>query len=159
MTQDVSPGCTWTTRECYGKSPKPTRFSLRPPLEYNPRTPNQLCSLILDSPLKMKPWGTSTSEMFGAGTTSWATFSRPNGTQVGEGSPHANTKAPILRTPDARSNQSPHARPANSRFSVDTFTFSPSLIKRGTRISSPVSSLASLVTLPAEESPFTAGSV
>jgi len=51
------------------------------------------------------------------------------------------------------------ARPENSRFSVDTFTFSPSLMKSGTRISRPVSSLASLVTLPLEESPFTAGSV
>ena len=37
-----------------------------------------------------------------------------------------------------------HALPANSRFSVDTFTFSPSLMKRGTRISRPVSSRADL---------------
>ena len=51
------------------------------------------------------------------------------------------------------------ARPANSRFSVDTFTFSPSLMKSGTRISRPVSSLADLVTLPLDESPRTPGSV
>src|SRR5258708_12347100 len=38
-----------------------------------------------------------------------------------------------------------HARPANSRFSVNTFTFSPSLMKRGTRISSPASRLPLLV--------------
>src|ERR1017187_2820866 len=52
-----------------------------------------------------------------------------------------------------------HARPANPRLSVDTFTFSPSLMKRGTRISRPVSSLAGLVTLPLDESPRTPGSV
>src|ERR1035441_215477 len=52
-----------------------------------------------------------------------------------------------------------HARPANPRLSVDTFTFSPSLIKRGTRISRPVSSVAGLVTLPLDESPRTPGSV
>jgi hypothetical protein len=52
-----------------------------------------------------------------------------------------------------------HARPANSRFSVDTFTLSPSLMKSGTRISRPVSSLADLVPLPLEESPRTPGSV
>jgi hypothetical protein len=51
-----------------------------------------------------------------------------------------------------------HALPANSRFSVDTFTFSPSLMKRGTRISRPVSSRAFLVP-PPDESPRTAGSV
>jgi hypothetical protein len=51
-----------------------------------------------------------------------------------------------------------HALPANSRFSVDTFTFSPSLMKRGTRISRPVSSLAVLVP-PPEESPRIPGSV
>ena len=51
------------------------------------------------------------------------------------------------------------ARPANSRVSVDTLTVSPSLIKRGTRISMPVSSFASLVTLPLEVSPRTPGSV
>src|SRR5271156_346205 len=51
-----------------------------------------------------------------------------------------------------------HALPANSRFSVDTFTFSPSLMKRGTRISRPVSNLAVLVP-PPEESPRIAGSV
>ena len=38
-----------------------------------------------------------------------------------------------------------HARPANSRVSVWTFTFSPSLMKSGTRISRPVSSVAGLV--------------
>ncbi len=52
-----------------------------------------------------------------------------------------------------------YARPANSRFSVETFTFSPSLMKRGTRISRPVSSLADLVTLPLDESPRSPGSV
>ena len=51
-----------------------------------------------------------------------------------------------------------YALPANSRFSVDTFTFSPSLMKRGTRISRPVSSRAALVP-PPDESPRTAGSV
>src|SRR5437879_13073781 len=51
-----------------------------------------------------------------------------------------------------------HALPANSRFSVDTFTFSPSLMKRGTRISRPVSSRAALVP-PPDASPRTAGSV
>jgi hypothetical protein len=51
-----------------------------------------------------------------------------------------------------------YARPANSRVSVETFTFSPSLIKRGTRISRPVSSLTILVTLPLEESPRAPGS-
>src|ERR1700722_14768558 len=38
-----------TTRECYGNHPRPTRFSLRPPIAYNPRTtctPKQICSLI-----------------------------------------------------------------------------------------------------------------
>src|SRR5258708_32701184 len=52
-----------------------------------------------------------------------------------------------------------HARPANSRFSVDTFTFSPCLWKSGTRISRPVSSLADLVTLPLDISPLIPGSV
>ena len=51
-----------------------------------------------------------------------------------------------------------HALPENSRFSVETFTFSPSLMKRGTRISRPVSRRAGLV-LPPDESPRTAGSV
>ena len=51
------------------------------------------------------------------------------------------------------------ARPANSPVSVDTFTFSPSLMNRGTRISSPVSRRAGLVTLPLDESPRTPGSV
>ena len=37
-----------------------------------------------------------------------------------------------------------HALPANSRVSVWTFTFSPSLMNSGTRISSPVSSVADL---------------
>ena len=51
------------------------------------------------------------------------------------------------------------ARPANSRVSVDTLTFSPSLMKGGTRISMPVSSLAGLVTLPLAVSPRAPGSV
>jgi hypothetical protein len=38
MTQDVSPGRTGNTRECYGNHPRPTRFSLRLPIAYNPRT-------------------------------------------------------------------------------------------------------------------------
>src|SRR5208283_2076996 len=42
------------------------------------------------------------------------------------------------------------ARPANSRLSVETLTFSPSLMKRGTRISRPVWRRADLVTLPLE---------
>ena len=56
-------------------------------------------------------------------------------------------------------NVTDQARPANSRVSVDTFTFSPSLMKRGTRISIPVSSLAGLVTLPLAVSPRAPGSV
>ena len=48
---------------------------------------------------------------------------------------------------------------ANSRFSVLTLIFSPSLMKVGTRISRPVSRRASLVTLPAAVSPRTEGSV
>src|SRR5208283_608331 len=51
------------------------------------------------------------------------------------------------------------ARPANSRLSVETLTFSPSLMKRGTRISRPVWRRADLVTLPLDVSPRTAGSV
>ena len=51
------------------------------------------------------------------------------------------------------------ARPANSRVSVATLTLSPSLMKSGTRISTPVSSLAGLVTLPPDESPRGPGSV
>ncbi len=51
------------------------------------------------------------------------------------------------------------ARPANSRVSVDTLTVSPFLMKRGTRISMPVSSLAGLVTLPLAVSPRAPGSV
>src|SRR5215472_9822578 len=51
------------------------------------------------------------------------------------------------------------ARPANSPVSVETFTISPSLMKRGTRISSPVPSRAGLVTVPLDESPRTPGSV
>ena len=52
-----------------------------------------------------------------------------------------------------------YARPAKSRVSVATFTFSPSLINSGTRISRPVSSRAGLVPLPLEESPRAEGSV
>ena len=51
-----------------------------------------------------------------------------------------------------------HARPEKAPVSVATFTFSPSLIKSGTRISRPVSSLASLVTAPLVESPRAPGS-
>lgn len=51
------------------------------------------------------------------------------------------------------------ARPANSRVSVLTFTFSPSLMKRGTLISMPVSRVAGLVTLPLAVSPRLPGSV
>ena len=51
------------------------------------------------------------------------------------------------------------ARPANSRVSVDTLIFSPCLMKRGTRISMPVSSFAGLVTLPLAVSPRAPGSV
>src|ERR1700683_626437 len=32
----------WTTRECYGNHPRPTRFSPRPPIAYNPRI---ICTL------------------------------------------------------------------------------------------------------------------
>jgi len=64
----------------------------------------------------------------------------------------------ILRQRSGRRSVPTHALPANSLFSVDTFTFSPSLMKRGTRISRPVSSLAVLVP-PPEESPRIAGSV
>src|SRR5574337_914369 len=52
-----------------------------------------------------------------------------------------------------------HARPANSRVSVCTLTFSPSLMKSGTRISRPVLVFATLVTLPLVVSPRTPGSV
>ncbi len=52
-----------------------------------------------------------------------------------------------------------YARPANSRVSVWTLTFSPSLMKSGTRISRPVSSRASFVTPPLAVSPRTPGSV
>src|SRR5439155_10748837 len=45
------------------------------------------------------------------------------------------------------------ARPANSRVSVCTLIFSPSLMNSGTRISMPVSSVATLVTLPVAVSP------
>src|ERR1035441_2075835 len=51
------------------------------------------------------------------------------------------------------------ARPANSRVSVLTLTFSPSLMKVGTRSSRTVSRRASLVTAPAAVSPRTEGSV
>ena len=50
------------------------------------------------------------------------------------------------------------ARPANSRFSVETFTFSPSLINNGTFSSSPVSSRHTLFPLPLDVSPLTPGS-
>src|SRR3954469_19709138 len=52
-----------------------------------------------------------------------------------------------------------YARPANSRVSVWTLTFSPSLMNNGTRISSPVWSVASFVTLPLAVSPRTPGGV
>src|SRR5262249_5200520 len=52
-----------------------------------------------------------------------------------------------------------HARPANSRVSLCTFTLSPSLMKSGTRICRPVSSVASFVTPPLAVSPRTPGSV
>ena len=45
------------------------------------------------------------------------------------------------------------ARPANSRVSVWTRTFSPSFTNSGTRTSRPVSSLAAFVTLPLAVSP------
>lgn len=51
-----------------------------------------------------------------------------------------------------------YALPANSSVSVCTFTFSPSLMNKGTRSSMPVSSTASLVTLPLLVSPRTAPS-
>ena len=60
---------------------------------------------------------------------------------------------------DDRVSESGYARPANSRVSVCTFTLSPSLMNSGTRISSPVSSVASLVTPPLAVSPRTPGSV
>jgi hypothetical protein len=69
---------------------------------------------------------------------------------------HAEAVMPLTSVIDLESS---HARPANSRFSVDTFTFSPSLMKSGTRISRPVSSLADLVTPPLDESPRTPGYV
>ena len=47
----------------------------------------------------------------------------------------------------------------NSRVSVLTLTFSPSLMNSGTRISMPVSSVAGLVTLPLAVSPRIPGSV
>ena len=51
------------------------------------------------------------------------------------------------------------ARPAKSSVSVWTFTRSPSLTKRGTRISIPVSSVAAFVTPPLDVSPRWPGSV
>ncbi len=51
-----------------------------------------------------------------------------------------------------------HTRPENCPSSVVTFTFSPSLMKGGTRISKPVSSRASLVPPPLDESPRAPGS-
>src|SRR5262245_7496661 len=58
---------------------------------------------------------------------------------------------------DLRHRPPVYARPANSRVSVWTLTFSPSLMKRGTRISNPVSSVAAFVTVPLAVSPRTAG--
>ena len=52
-----------------------------------------------------------------------------------------------------------HALPANSLVSVWTLTRSPSLMKSGTRISRPVSSVAGLVAPPLEVSPRKPGSV
>src|SRR5437773_5950068 len=76
------------------------------------------------------------------------------------GLPQIGLGSTVRRTKGDDDRLKPHqARPANSRLSVDTLTFSPSLIKRGTRISRPVSSLAGLVTPPLEESPRTPGSV
>src|SRR5258708_20646111 len=46
-----------------------------------------------------------------------------------------------------------HALPANSRVSVGTLIFSPSLLNIGTRISIPVSTVATFVTLPLAVSP------
>ena len=51
------------------------------------------------------------------------------------------------------------ALPANSRVSVCTLTRSPSWMNSGTRISSPVSSVAAFVTPPEAVSPRTPGSV
>ena len=75
--------------------------------------------------------------------------------------PHKHSRSPgrLVRGRSSAIDLVPtHALPANSRFSVDTFTFSPSLMNRGTRISRPVSSRAVLVP-PPDESPRTAGSV
>src|SRR6185436_20021534 len=65
--------------------------------------------------------------------------------------------APV--TPQHRLKQIAHARPENSRVSVWTRTLSPSLMKSGTRISSPVDSVAALVAAPLAVSPRTPGSV
>ena len=81
----------------------------------------------------------------------------------GPGAPgsRCRTSRTRLRQADVRdqSREPGQARPANSRVSVWTFTFSPSLMKSGTRISRPVSSVAGLVTLPLAVSPRTPGSV
>jgi PAS domain S-box-containing protein len=80
-----------------------------------------------------------------------------------EGAPEARRERepePGPATTDAPRGAAPaQARPANSRVSVCTFTFSPSLMKSGTRISSPVSSVAAFVTPPLAVSPRTPGSV
>jgi hypothetical protein len=66
-----------TTRECSGNHPRPTQFSLRPPIAYNPRiicTPNQSCSLIWTALI----------------------LTRRFGTEFGEGSSHTPSKAPMI---------------------------------------------------------------
>jgi hypothetical protein len=153
-TAENDPGCqswvNWTTRECYCNHPRPTRFSLRPPIAYNPRiictfgqlwlkvtrtNPDFLCSLVeslglvrlsvkkaayadvtraacrkrgmvLGGPPEWRiahfrgggtpglrpgafsavPAGLGRFSNLYPGLTSWATLSRPYGTQFGEGS-------------------------------------------------------------------------
>src|SRR5471032_1917535 len=58
-----------------------------------------------------------------------------------------------------KGSRSVYARPENSRDSVCTLIFSPSLMKSGTRISMPVSSVATFVTLPLAVSPRAPASV
>src|SRR5512140_1531504 len=71
-----------------------------------------------------------------------------------------NTQKPLSCTEGGLSlSNDDQARPANSRVSVETLMRSPSLIKRGTRISRPVSSFADFVTLPLAVSPREPGSV
>jgi|HubBroStandDraft_2_1064218.scaffolds.fasta_scaffold18224_3 hypothetical protein len=72
-----------------------------------------------------------------------------NGRRIWGTTANLGRRAPVVKL---------QARPANSRVSVATFTFSPSLMKRGTRISRPVSSFTTFVTVPLEESPLTPGS-